>query len=70
MANNVRPWTRSSVRAPMINQPACKKVARRRGLTTNINNNATKPPNNTNKKSKPTPDPSRTPAPTSNSPKG
>ncbi len=69
MADDVRPWTCSSVGAPTTNQPAQKKVARSGG-TTNINNNATKPPNNTNKKSKPTPDPLKTPVPTSNSPKG
>ncbi len=49
MADDVRPWTCSSVGAPTGNQPAQKQVARSGGLTTNVNNNATKPPKNTNK---------------------
>ncbi len=70
MADNGRPWTCSSIGAATGNQPAQKKVTRSGGLTTNININSTKPPNNTNKKSKFSIDPSKTPVLTSNSPKG
>ncbi len=44
MADNVHPWTCSSVGAPRGNQPV-QKIARSVGLTTNTNVNTMKPPN-------------------------
>ncbi len=69
MANDVHPWTRSSVGAPSGNQPAQKNVARSGGLMTNANVNTTKPTNN-DKKSKPSYDPLKMPAQTTSPPKG
>ncbi len=69
MADNVRPPTCLSVGAPRGNQPAQKNVAGSGGLTTNVNVSTTKPPNN-DKKSKLSPDTSKTPALTTSPPKG